>query len=307
MMNTENKVQVVCFGELLWDIFPGNNRRAGGAPFNVAYHLSKMGIQTRMISGVGNDELGQELIQKIKNWNISTESIQIIKDHPTSTVIAEIDENNEAHYTITENVAWDFITSKQENIQLVQNANALVFGSLIARNTVSQNTLLELVENSAFNVFDINLRKPHYGIRLISELLHKTHLAKFNKAELKIVLDSIGKEYTNESDGIKFIQDKFKINEIIVSKGSKGALYANEDNIFQYPAVPVTVVDTVGSGDSFLAGLLSKRLSKGNDVHSIMLQAVSLGAFITSKEGACPEYNLNEFEEFRDQQNITSI
>ncbi|WP_281633142.1 carbohydrate kinase family protein [Flavobacterium luteolum] len=307
MMNTENKVQVVCFGEVLWDIFPGNNRRAGGAPFNVAYHLSKMGIKTRMISGVGEDVLGKELIEKIKNWNISSDGIQIIKEHPTSTVIAEIDENNEAHYTITENVAWDFIQSSQKNIEFVKAANALVFGSLIARNSVSRKTLFELVENSSFNVFDINLRKPHDDIKLISELLYKTHLAKFNKAELKIVLGSIGKEYTNESDSIKYIQEKFNIDEIIVSKGSKGALYANEDAIFQYPAVPITVVDTVGSGDSFLAGLLSKRLSITNDVHSIMLQAVSLGAFITSKEGACPEYSLKEFEDFRGRQNIAAI
>lgn len=88
----EKKIRIACFGEVLWDIFPGSQRRAGGAPFNVAYHLSKMGINANMISSVGNDELGNELLQKIKNWNISIDGIQISKTHPTSTVIASMDE-----------------------------------------------------------------------------------------------------------------------------------------------------------------------------------------------------------------------
>lgn len=303
----EKKYKTVCFGEVLWDIFPGEQRRIGGAPFNVAYHLFKMGLDVDMISSVGDDELGHELLHTIKNWKISTDHIQITGEHPTSTVIASVDENNDAHYDIVENVAWDFIEMTQENQKVLNTADALVFGTLAARNEKSKNTLFQLLEISSYNVFDINLREPYYDIRIINELLHKTQLAKFNKAELRMVLDFLKKEYQDEKDSIRFLQDKFGIREIIVSKGSKGALYAHEDNFYLYPTIPVEVKDTVGSGDSFLAGFLSKRLRKETSADEIMAQAVSLGAFITSQEGACPDYALEDFKKFKESHPLSAL
>ncbi|TCC93114.1 carbohydrate kinase family protein [Pedobacter hiemivivus] len=295
------KIRIACFGEVLWDVFPGGQRRAGGAPFNVAYHLFKMGIDVNMISSVGHDELGQALLQQIKNWNMSTEGIQISSIYPTSTVIASLDENNEAHYDIVDHVAWDFIEVRQADQELLSIADALVFGSLATRNQKTRNTLFELMEASSYNVFDINLRPPHYDVRIIKDLLHKTQLAKFNKAELRMMLDFLGKPYYTENDGVSYLQDTFGMHEVIISKGSKGALYAYDDDFYLYPTVPIQVKDTVGSGDSFLAGFLSKRLEKGATVHDFMLQAVSLGAFITAREGACPEYVLGDFIAFRDR------
>ncbi|MBL1222959.1 carbohydrate kinase [Chryseobacterium sp. L7] len=303
----DKKYKAVCFGEVLWDIFPGEQRRIGGAPFNVAYHLFKMGLDVEMISSVGDDDLGRELLNKIKNWQISTDHIQITEEYPTSTVIASVDENNDAHYEIVENVAWDFIETTQENQKVLSTADALIFGTLAARNEKSKNTLFQLLEISSYNVFDINLREPYYDIRIINELLHKTQLAKFNKAELRMVLDFLKKEYKDEKDSIRFLQDKFNIREIIVSKGSKGALYAHEDHFYLYPTIPVEVKDTVGSGDSFLAGFLSKRLQKESSAHEIMAQAVSLGAFITSQEGACPEYTLEEFLGFKGRNELEAL
>jgi fructokinase len=114
----------------LWDIFPEGSR-AGGAPFNVAYNVHKMGIDVKMLSKTGKDELGEKLTDKIKSWGITTDFIQIDEVHPTSTVIAKIDEHNEASYEIVENVAWDFIDFLPEHQDLVANAEAFVFGSLL--------------------------------------------------------------------------------------------------------------------------------------------------------------------------------
>jgi len=303
----EKKIKIACFGEVLWDIFPGEKRRAGGAPFNVAYHLFKMGVDVHMISAVGNDELGHELLHKIKNWNISTEGIQISDSHPTSTVIASMDENNDANYDIVENVAWDFIKVTPSDQQILSTTEALVFGSLGTRSERSRNTLFELIESSAYNVFDINLRPPYYDVQVIKELLHKTQLAKFNKVELRMMLDFMGKTYSTEKDGIRYLQDTFGMREIIVSKGSKGALYAFDDHFYLYPTIPIEVKDTVGSGDSFLAGFLSKRLEKGAIAHQIMLQAISLGAFITARKGACPEYSFEEFSSFKNSHSISAL
>ncbi|TDS09748.1 carbohydrate kinase family protein [Sphingobacterium paludis] len=306
-MMQENKIKVACFGELLWDIFPGDKRRIGGAPFNVAYHLFKMGIDATMISAIGSDDLGLEVLNQLKAWNMSTEGLQIHESYPTSTVVAHMDENNDAHYDIVENVAWDFIEKTIANQTIVHEVDALVFGTLSTRNEVSRYTLFDFLERSNYNVFDINLREPFYQVNTIKDLLYKTDLAKFNKAELRMMLDFMGKSYSSEKDSINYLQDTFDLREVIISKGSKGALYAREDNFYLYPTVPVAIKDTVGSGDSFLAGFLSKRLEKDATAEQTMRRAVTLGAFVTAKEGACPEYSLNEFVDFHDQHAVAPL
>lgn len=306
-MKNSNQINVACYGEVLWDLFPGKQKSAGGAPFNVAYNLSRMGVNARVISSVGDDTLGAEIIKKIKGWNMPTHSIQLNKDYPTSSVIATFDDHMEAHYDIVTNVAWDFIEVLPKDLQLISSEDAFVFGSLATRNIQSKNTLFTLLENSSYNVFDINLRKPHYDLNVIKDLLHKSHLAKFNKAELLLLIEYLDKNYTSEEDIVSYIQDTFKLREVIVSKGSKGALYASDGQFYLYPAVDIVVADTVGSGDAFLAGFLSKRLEETASIDAVMKQAVNLGAYITSKEGACPEYKKIDFELFANKKEIISL
>ena len=296
---SNNKSYAVCFGEVLWDIFPAGSR-AGGAPFNVAYNLDKMGIEVQMISKVGNDDLGNELLDQIKNWNISTDFIQLDNEKPTGTVIANFDEHGEAHYDIVNDIAWDHIKVLPEHKELIINSEAFVFGSLIARNEESKNTLLELIEFSKFRVFDVNFRPPFIDFELIRTLLQKAHLVKMNKAELRTIIEFLGEEYIDEDNSIKYIQKHFDLNEIVLTKGSKGARYFVGDKSYTFSAVSIEVNDTVGSGDSFLAGFLSKRI-QGKLPEEIMKQAVSLGAFITSKSGACPDYTYEEFKSFREE------
>jgi len=293
------KSYAVCFGEVLWDIFPAGSR-AGGAPFNVAYNLDKMGVEVQMISKVGNDELGKNLLEQIDSWEISTNHIQIDNEKPTGTVIANFDEHGEAHYDIVNDVAWDNIQITPEHKELIQNSEAFVFGSLIARNEESKNTLLELIELSKFRVFDVNFRPPFIDFELIKTLLHKANLVKMNKAELRTIIEFLGEEYIDEDTSIKHIQNYFDLNEIVLTKGSKGARYFVGSENYTFSAVSIDVQDTVGSGDSFLAGFLSKRI-QGKNPQEIMKQAVSLGAFITSKSGACPDYSYEEFKSFREE------
>lgn len=293
------KSYAVCFGEVLWDIFPAGTR-AGGAPFNVAYNLDKMGVEVQMISKVGNDELGNELLNQIKSWDISTDFIQIDNEKSTGTVIANFDEHGEAHYDIVNDVAWDNIQITPEHKELIHNSEAFIFGSLIARNEESKNTLLELIELSKFRVFDVNFRPPFIDFELIKTLLHKANLVKMNKAELRTIIEFLGEEYIDEDTSIKHIQNYFDLNEIVLTKGSKGARYFVGSENYTFSAVSIEVTDTVGSGDSFLAGFLSKRI-QGKNPQEIMKQAVSLGAFITSKSGACPDYSYEEFKSFREE------
>lgn len=288
---------VVCFGEVLWDIFP-QGTRAGGAPFNAAYNISKMGTDVKMLSRIGNDELGEKLIHQINTWGLTTDYIQVDKEHPTSTVIAKIDEENEATYDIVNHVAWDYIDFLPEHEELISNAEAFVFGSLSARNPKSRETLLKLLKFAKLKIFDVNFRPPFIDLELIKELLFQADIVKMNKAEMRQIMQFFSEEYKSEDESAAFIQNHFNIKEIVLTKGSKGARYFVGDQNYGFSAVPIEIADTVGSGDAFLAGFISKRVQLKSP-EEIMKEAISLGAFITSKSGACPDYEYEEFEKFK--------
>jgi len=294
---TDKKPYILCFGEVLWDIFPEGSR-AGGAPFNVAYNVHKMGIDVQVISKTGNDELGEKLREQIDNWGISTQLIQIDKNYPTGTVIAKIDERNEATYEIINDVAWDHIEYFSEYNELVSNAEAFVFGSLSSRNEKTRKTLLKLLDTAKLKIFDVNLRPPFIYAEFIKTLLHKADIVKINKSELLQIIKLIGDELQTEEEAVKTIQKYFAVDEVVLTKGSEGAAYFVQDKNYTLPAVPITVADTVGSGDAFLSGFISKRIFDEKP-EEILRNAVSLGAFITSRNGACPDYDYCEFEKFR--------
>lgn len=294
---TDKQPYILCFGEVLWDIFPEGSR-AGGAPFNVAYNVHKTGIDVKVLSKTGNDNLGEKLREQIRNWGISTQLIQTDVLHPTSTVIAKIDEHNEASYEIVDNVAWDHIDYFPEYNELAANSEALVFGSLSSRNEKTRNTLLKLLDTAKLKIFDVNFRPPFIDAESIKTLLHKADIVKINKSELQQIIELTGGEFKTEEEAVKIIQEHFAVDEVVLTKGSEGARYFVHDKNYTLPAVPITVADTVGSGDAFLSGFISKRIFNEKP-EEILRNAVSLGAFITSKSGACPDYDYSEFEEFK--------
>jgi fructokinase len=297
-MKTTNqkKKTVVCYGEVLWDIFPSQTK-PGGAPMNVAYHLSKLGIDSRMISRVGNDEAGKKLIKLLTEWNIPTENCQIDQTYETGKVIATVLPGNEMSYSIQSPVAWDFIAPKTNYDSLVSEADAFVFGSLVTRNDTSRETLYQLIEKAKFNVFDINLRQPFYSPETIKYLLGKCNLLKLNETEIELISTWFTNEKFEEETSVRFLQDEFDIDEVIVTKGSEGASYYTQTESYSFPAFEVTVKDTCGSGDSFLAAFLAKKF-ENETPETGMIYATGLGAFVASHEGACPAYDLSKLETF---------
>lgn len=299
-MTTLDKVPtVVCFGEVLWDIFP-TYKRIGGAPLNVAYNLMKMGINSSIITKLGDDDLGHKIIKRFEEINFPIRQCQIDQNCNTGTVFAYFDEQNEASYEFLENSAWDNIDFKQDDYDYIQQADTFVLGTLACRNVTTRNTLLQLLEAAKYKVYDVNFRPPHYNTTLVSELMMKSDLIKMNKAELRSILAYIEKPYTTEEESVKYIQDHFKCDEIIVSKGSKGGIYANSHSLFHFPAVEIVIKDTVGSGDAFLAGFLAQKLCNDNPIDTVK-KGSALGAFITSQAGACPDYELEDFMLFYEE------
>ncbi len=287
---------VVCFGEILWDVLP-DAKRPGGAPMNVAYHLQKLGLDSTLISSIGDDEQGAALLHFAGEIGLPTAAIQVTRAAATSEVIAVVDEQQQVSYEIIFPVAWDFIQWEEGYAALLENSSALVYGSLASRHEHSATTLLRLLKCDCLKVFDVNLRPPHYNFKTINRLLSATNLLKLNVEELEIISAWYSSNLYTEADRVASLFNLFDIGEILVTKGASGASYYTRDKRVDSPAFNVAVKDTIGSGDSFLAAFLSKKFQ--NEVPESALEyAVTMGAFITSQSGACPPYEKDEFETF---------
>jgi fructokinase len=297
MNQLNTNTSVICYGEILWDVLP-DGPQPGGAPLNVAYHLSKMGISTGIISRVGLDDYGQKLEKLIDSWGIGKYLLQHDNEYPTSQVLAKMSNSNEVSYEIIFPVAWDFISdSNYIKSQLHENAY-FIYGSLASRNQVTRNTLYDLLESSAIKVFDINLRPPFINKEILSHLLQKADIVKFNQSELEIAQTQFRGSYSNEADQIAFIQDRFDVREVLVTKGEFGAAYYYEDKVYRSCGTEIEVTDTIGSGDAFLAAFVANHYLK--ETPQIMLnRAVLMGGFVATKKGGCPEYQLNEYMNFK--------
>jgi fructokinase len=298
-MDTQNIIlPAVCFGEVLWDMLP-EGPQPGGAPLNVAYHLNKMGVLTSIVSKIGNDENGEKLTGLMDVWGINKQFLQVDDTHPTSVVLAKMN-GNEASYEIVFPVAWDFI-DKDSNIQsVISPATYFIYGSLASRNQTSRNTLFKLLETDAIKVFDINLRPPFIGQDLLKILLGKADIVKLNEAELEMVQVIFNGPLSNEASQVKFIQDRFNVSGVIITKGEFGASYYTPEKGYHLWGNEVKVKDTVGSGDSFLAAFIANHYLKIQP-ETILKNAIAMGAFIATKKGGCPDYRIEEYEDFKNQ------
>ena len=285
---------VVCFGEILWDILP-SGAVPGGAPMNVAYHLQKLDKNPALITRIGIDDKGQQLMKIFSGHDVCTDFFQVDNKYETGKVFANPNEYNEVVYDIVRPVAWDFIAWDDSLTELVTNAGYFVYGSLAARNKVSKETLFKLLETANNKVLDINLRAPYYNQRIVEQLLGKADFAKMNLAELELITGWFS-NYTSIEDRLKSIGDKFRLSNMVVTMGGDGALLLMNGEITKHPGFKVAVADTIGSGDAFLAGLLSQLLDTVSSEATLEF-ASGLGAFIATQRGACPEYDIKEVKE----------
>ena len=278
--------RIVCFGEMLWDVLP-EIQLPGGAPMNVAIHLSYNGFSPIIISRVGNDPLGRDLISFIEKKKLASDLIQLSDEHPTGVVNANASDKREVNYEIVSPAAWDFISLNDKIKTLVKESEVFVYGSLSGRNNVSGNTLLSLLEDAKLKVFDVNFRSPHYEKEWVELLLEKSSLVKVNEKELFEITQWYGAEHEEEK-ALNFLRNKYGLQSVIVTKGENGAAVLTDTGYYQHPGFRVKVEDTIGSGDAFLATFLSGYL-KGTGIYECLEKACKVGALVASKKGATPE------------------
>ena len=288
---------VLCFGEVLWDTF-GNEQKPGGAPMNVAMHLKQQGLIALIATCIGADIKGNELIEVLKKNEIYSSLIQRDDKLETCVVTVKLNEELQATYTIPSPVSWDNICITPEMVDATNEASVIVFGSLACRHDKTKNTLIYLLQNSkALKVFDINLRAPHYSITTIKELAILADVIKVNDEELDILLGSQSAVF-HLHDKLIHLSEILSCSKICVTRGDKGAIVLYNNDFYEHPGYVVNVVDTVGSGDAFLATFIGSLL-KELPIGKALSDACCMGAFVASHRGANPIYNLAEINKIR--------
>ena len=283
---------IICFGEVLWDMLPAG-KKLGGAPLNVALRAQSLGHNAAMISSIGNDGAGVELAEEILSHGGTLAHIQVNDEFATSEVLVELDEHGTASYEIRMPCAWDHITLQEQDMEAVNNADALIYGSLVARSDVSMRTLFSLLEKATYKVFDVNLRPPHYTPERIMSLMKAADFVKFNDEELYEICTHLGMDEKELEACIRFLSEQTGTDQICVTLGKDGAILFYNETFYYNPGYKVTVADTVGAGDSFLASIISKLLDGVNPQDAIDF-ACAVGSIVASKRGANPELSNEE-------------
>lgn len=284
------------FGEILWDCLP-SGRHAGGAPFNVTAHLVQLGATATLISAIGSDPLGDEILQVTREKGVNPEHIGRHATLPTGTVQVTIDAHGNASYDIVEPVAWDEIAVSTEALADVASAKSFIFGSLCCRSAENFRRLLTLLDvPGPMKFFDVNLRPPYIDLDRILQLARRADVIKLNHEEVGKLAASIRKgnmtspdpaDLDSVAEAAAVLAEATATSRICVTRGEHGAVLWDHGRLVTAPAPPVEVKDTVGAGDSFMAGL-TIGLTRGADPHLILENACRVGAFVASRDGATP-------------------
>ncbi|WP_428328466.1 carbohydrate kinase family protein [Mucilaginibacter sp.] len=278
---------ILCFGEILWDTF-GDEKVAGGAPMNVARHLVQQNMEVQFASRIGKDTSGEGLVSFLKGNGLFSELIQMDDKLPTCEVTVQLDKQGAATYIIPEPVSWDNIQPDKLLTKAAEKASAIIYGSLACRESTTRDTLLNLLnETTALKVFDVNLRAPHYTLSTIETLVAGADVIKMNEDEAALL---IGGNTHNIKENIIEFQKKYHAQTICVTRGDKGAIAWHDYEFYEHPGCHVSVVDTVGAGDSFLAAFVSGLLKK-EPMQQLIEKACYVGAFVAGHRGANPVYD----------------
>lgn len=280
---------VIGMGEALWDVLP-EGKKIGGAPANFAYHVSQFGLNSRVISAIGDDALGEEILANFDQKGLTYDIPKV--PYPTGTVQVELDSNGVPQYEIKENVAWDNIPYTKRLEELAKQTKAVCFGSLAQRNVVSRETINRFldaipVENDPLIVFDINLRQGFYTKEIICNSIERCNILKINDEELVLVSRLFGYPGIDLQDKCWILLGKYNLKMLILTCGINGSYVFTPGNVSFVPTPKVEVADTVGAGDSFTAAFVASIL-RGEPVNIAHQKAVETSAYVCTQAGAMP-------------------
>ena len=281
---------VVGMGEALWDVLP-EGKKLGGAPANFAYHVSQFGLPSCVVSAVGNDKLGTEILDNFreKQLNNLVETVP----YPTGTVQVTLDAEGVPCYEIKEGVAWDNIPYSAAIDELARHTRAVCFGSLAQRSIVSRNTINRFLDTmpdgeGQLKIFDINLRQNFYTKEVLCQPMQKCNILKINDEELVTISRMFGYPGIDLQDKCWILLGKYDLKMLILTCGVNGSYVFTPGHVSFQETPKVEVADTVGAGDSFTAAFVSGVL-RGMPIEEAHRLAVYTSAYVCTQNGAMPQ------------------
>lgn len=277
--------EVLCVGEVLWDSLPAG-LFLGGAPFNVACHLRAAGIAAAMVSRIGDDRLGEEIIRRAARYGVATDLVQVDAKLPTGFVRVSLDQAGSAAYEIVAPAAWDAVALNDQLLDRADAARAIVFGSLAQRGAITRATIERLWKSKALMVFDANLRPPFDDKEVVRRSLQRADVVKLSNVELAELITWFSLP-RGTREAASAIAEKFSCGIVCVTRGAEGAVMWHDGAWSEHDGFEVEVRDTVGAGDAFLAVLLAGILS-GSPDNVVLKHANLIGAYVATQDGAVP-------------------
>jgi fructokinase len=291
-MSGNNVPRIVGIGELLWDILP-NGPRLGGASANFAVFCARLGDHAELITSIGNDHYGSTAKHILAQPNLDLDNVQVSPTHPTGTVEVALSSENQPSYTISTGVAWDYIQLTPKVRESAPLADAVCFGTLSQRSEVSRSTIrsfVELTHSNCVRVCDVNIRMPYCEPEVLAwSMLHAT-VIKISDEELPLVFSQLGKSLTSitpQSAVLTLFENFPQCQLVAVTLGAHGSLVATRKEIQTHPGFPIKLVDPVGAGDAFTAGLVHAYL-RGAPLARMAEIGNLCGSFVASQPGATP-------------------
>jgi fructokinase len=289
-------VEIVGLGEILWDLLPGG-RQLGGAPLNFVFHCHQLGHVSAMVSRVGKDEPGTAIRTELRNLGLCDTFVQSDSQHPTGSVAVEIAADGQPTYQITPEVAWDYLAWDDQLDLMIRQATAVCFGTLAQRHAVTRETIhraLALVPTE-FIVFDVNLRQSFYTREIIESSLAVSRWVKLNDEELGTLRALLDLPAGTDSQTLAALRSRYRLELACLTRGQLGCLVQTDEEEISVPGRSVQVVDTVGAGDAFTAGLLVYAL-EGHDLADAAVFANRLAAKVAGSAGGTPRVDRSELE-----------
>ena len=279
---------VIGIGEALWDMLP-EGKKLGGAPANFAYHACQFGLEGMAVSAIGQDSLGEEIVEALEAHHLPYHLDRV--EYPTGTVQVTLDQQGVPQYEIKTDVAWDNIPYTKELAALAADCKAVCFGSLAQRNAVSRESIglfLQAVPKDCLKVFDINLRQDFYNREVLEDSFRRCDILKINDEELVVISRMFELPGLSLEEKCRSLIKTYNLQMLILTCGVNGSYVFYEGGMSFLDTPKVTVADTVGAGDSFTGAFVGSLLN-GKTVPEAHETAVKVSAYVCTQSGAMPE------------------
>lgn len=279
---------LVAAGEVLWDLLPGGPQ-LGGAPSNLVHHAESLGAEGVLVSRVGRDERGDEILRRFRERGLSVDALQRDDAFPTGTASVTVDPDGQPRFALAAEVAWDHLVLDRAAADAARRADAICFGTLAQRSGISRESLralLGLARPGALRVLDLNLRDPYWTEEVLLHSLSLADVLKVSEPELTRLAAFLALP-NDLRDGVQELVRRFGLQGVAVTRGERGSVITARGDWSEHPGMVVDVRDAVGAGDAFTA-VLTLGLLRGEPLDELNRRANEIAAYVCTQPGATP-------------------